>query len=219
VSYDIQTISFVDSLAVESITEVAGASPRALRVVGEGFRSAQRLEVNGYYVDTFTVVNDSLMLVYPGAAFDSIGTADMVIYVLSSSWTRARNTRIVFGPTSHVRKVTGLLKLAQQVLKVLISAPGSNRFSLASGGGLTSMLGASLSPDDKPAIAATVAQAVASTQEQFVAAQTGRRIPADERLMGLSLRGVAFNPVSMEVVAYLRLLSFAGRSVDIPLTL
>jgi phage baseplate assembly protein W len=216
---DIQFISMVDKLAVSSIEEMEGASPRTLRVYGEGLRSAQRVEINDYGVDSFTVASDRQLLVIPGDIFADVEVSRMTALVHSSQLTNTRRVALVFGTTRNTRSIDGIQKLIQQILKVLLSKLGSNRFVPEEGGDLLNLVGEGLSPDGQSQVSAAVSQAISLTSRYILAQQAGTNIPASERLMTLKLNGVVFDTALGEVSAQVRLTTMTGKSVEIPLTL
>lgn len=219
-STDIQFVALVNEFQLLRIEEIADAIPRTLRIVGRGgFNTAQRVLINDYGLDTFTRVSDTVLLVNPPSLFDAVTVGQMKVSVVSGSYTGGR-ARLLFGPTKNVRKVTGLQKLVQQIVKTLLSNVGSNKFSRSDGGGLVQSLGDGMSASGKSKVSALVATAVSSTESQVIAAQTGATgLTASERLLSLSLEGVEFNSAAQEVNATIKLLSYAGKSVSFPLTL
>jgi len=218
---DVQFISLVDELQVLAAVEVPDAEPRAIRLQSRGgFFDAQRVLINDFGVDTFTVVNDNFLLVNPPNQFSTITVAQMDFAVVSGSYTGGRSARLVFGPTKTVRKVEGLQKLVQQVVKTFLSNVGSNKFARNDGGDLLRSLGATLSPEGRAKVTASVSQAVSRTEEQVRAAQLRvRGLPTVERLLSLQLDGVVYLADQFKVEAKVRLVTFAGKAIDIPLTL
>lgn len=220
-SIDVQFISLVDALLVSSAVEVEGASPRTIKLTARsGFADAQRVLINDYGVDSFIVASDTSILVNPPAIFDTLSVSQMNFEVASSSYTGGRSARLIFGPTKNVRKVEGLQKLVQQLVKTLLSRVNSNKFTSGEGGGLLDSLGSSLSSDAQSRITATVSQAVSQTESQVKAAQSGARgLQSSERLLSFTLTGVSFVEDRQEVRATIKLVTYAGKSIDIPLTL
>lgn len=220
-SIDVQFCSLVDSLQVVGVVEIEGADPRTIRLAARsGFQDAQRVLINDYAVDTFTIVNDNYLLVNPPSLFDAVTIGQMSFAVVSGSYTGGKSARVVFGPTKNVRKVSGLQKLVQQVVKTLLSNSNSNKFSRGEGGDLLRTLGTTLSPEAKSRVTAAVSSAVSRTEEQILAAQSqARGLQSAERLMALQLGAVRFITDNLEVQAEIRLVTYAGKSIDIPLTL
>ena len=220
-SSDLLFLSIVDDLDVLSVDEVAGSSPRAVRVQGRGgFRAAQRVDVNGYKVDDFTISSDRVLYMRPGSNLDSVDVADMSVIVYAASWSGQHRVRLLFGLTHRTRAVTGTQKLVQQVVKGILSSSGSNRFAPEEGGSLLRSLGQTLSPDAKGQIAAIVSQAISTTETNILSAQASdTTLTMNERLLRLQLLAVDFLESEMEVAATVRLQTMAGATVDIPLSL
>jgi len=221
VSKDLLCVSIVDDLEIMDVSEVDGSTPRTLRVQGRaGFRTTVRLDINGFRVDTFTVVNDKVILVVPGDNFADMAVSDMAITAYSSQWSGRHRVRLVFGITQHSRSVSGVQKLVQQIVKGILTSSGSNRYAREEGGSLLQGLGQTLSPEAKGQVAALVAQAISVTEANFLSAQASeRRLSTTERLLKLELLGLDFLPAEMEVRATVRLRTMAGATVDLPLTL
>jgi phage baseplate assembly protein W len=218
-SNDIQFISVVDNLEVREVVDLEGAVPRTLRVVGKsGFSSAQRVEINDFGIDTFTVVSDKVILAVPGDLFSEVDVSEMDVVVIAGELTGTRSARLVFGPTKRVRRVSGIQKLVQQVVKSFLSDTGSNRFSPDEGGDVMRLIGQSIDPSSQARIASGLAQAASNTQELYLANQaTAKNLLSTEKLLKFELRGVQFQ--TDRVTAQLGLVTFAGQSIDIPLEL
>jgi phage baseplate assembly protein W len=119
-----------------------------------------------------------------------------------------------------VKKISGFQKLVQQVVKLLLTNAGSNKYNLAEGGDLVRVIGSSLAPSARSRISTAITQAVTTTEEQIVATQAGiRGLPSSERLLSLVFTGVLFDETAGEARATIRVNTFAGRSVTVPLTL
>lgn len=219
-SIDVQICSLVDSLQVLEAVEVVDASPRSIRLrTRSGFRDAQRVYINDYAVDNFNIINDSYIMVYPPTLFAEIPLDEMVFAVTSSSYTGGP-ARVTFGPTKNVRQVDGLQKLVQQVVKTLLSSVGSNKFTVGEGGGLLSSLGTTMSLSARAQVSAAIASSVSRTESQIFAAQGGvLGLQASERLLSLQVGAVNFFEDNLEVRADVRLVTYAGTSINIPLTL
>lgn len=221
-SRDFQFISVVDDLQVVGVEEIADAIPRAIRVIGDrGFNSAQRVEINSFGVDDFIIVSDTLLLVSPpDSVFGAVSADQMRVVVVAGQLTSTRKARLVFGPTRRTRTVEGTQKLIQQVVKEFISDVGSNRFRPGDGGNILRMFGKTLTSAGQTEIAAALSQGASRVQEAFLTRQAlSRKLQPSERLLKFEVSGVQFNAAASEVVAQLRLVTFVGRSFEIPLVL
>tara|TARA_Y100000310_G_scaffold336787_1_gene422280 strand:+ start:475 stop:1137 length:663 start_codon:yes stop_codon:yes gene_type:complete len=220
VSFDIQFISIADDIKVLSATDVENADPRAVRLICDGdVRYAQTVSINGLDITDFSVVSNRTLLAFPGDTFDGTTVAQMTFTIISSRWTSGSRIRLVFTPTLNITKVEGMQKLVQQLLKSMLSNSGSNRFVPSEGGDVLRALGLSLDPNAKAQIAAVLTEAASRTEQHFIAAQAGRALPPSERLLSFQFSKVSFEEDSQQAVAYLRLITYAGQAVSVPLVL
>ena len=219
-SYDIQFLSLADDILVVSASEVEDSSPRAIRLVCDGdVRYTKTVEINGMKTTDFAVASSRTLLVYPGDSFEDTTVAQMALSVISDRWTSSQKVRLVFTPTYTVTKVEGVQKLIQQVIKSVLSNSGSNRFDISEGGNVLRSLGLTLTSDSKAQIATVFSEAASITESQFLAAQSGKKLPPSEKLLSFQLANVSFDPDSQQAVAYLRLVTYAGQAVSVPLVL
>ena len=220
-SIDVQIISLVDEFSVVRQSEIDGADPRTLRIVGRGsFLSAQRVFINDYTVDSFTIVSATVLLVNPPSLFDNTEVQNMKVSVASGEYTGVDRARLIFGPTKNVRAVSGLQKLVQQIVKTLLTTSGTNKFDTAYGGDLLREIGTSFTAEAGPRVSAAVARAVSTTEESMIVSQVNESgLSAEERLLRLTLDSVVFDSASLEVRATVKLVTYAGNTIDIPLTL
>lgn len=219
-SSDLQIISLVDDLQVTSTRLVPGSSPRQLLVRGlGGFAGAQTVQVNDLGVQTFLVLSDrELLVTLPEALGDAVPPFRVI--VLSSSLSNADRVRVVFGPTRTLRTVEGTQKLVQQILKTLISRLGSNKFRPQYGGSLLELLQSSFSAAERVALHAALAQSLDDVEGQVIASQAGvRGLRGDERLLALSLLDVSFDTTASEVRARIKVQTYSGGGMTLPLVL
>ena len=218
---DIQVISLVDDLQVLGASELTGADPRAIQVAGRGgFSSAQRVIINGLGIDSFILVNDYLLIVNPGSQLDDVAVENMDIVVVSSSLTNTRRARLVFGPTKRLSRVSGLQKLIQHIVKMLLTNVGTNKYRTAEGGSLLQLLAFPLTEAGRSRIVASLSQGISAIEDQLTASQAGTPgLDLEERLLSLTLSNVQFLAETQEVEASIRLVTFSGQAVNVPLIL
>ena len=220
-STDIQVISVVDDLQVIGAVELEGAVPRAIQVTGSGgFVNAQRVIVNEFGIDTFVLVSDRVLILEPGPELAGVAVEDMEIVVVSSVLTNTRRARLFFGPTKNLKRVTGVQKLIQIVVKILLTNTNSNKFRMSEGGDLLRLLGFTLTETARSRLVSSLARAISSTEEQLFSSQASATgLGTDERLLSLTLGDVIFLTDTQEIEATIRMVTFAGRTVSVPLVL
>jgi phage baseplate assembly protein W len=89
---------------------------------------------------------------------------------------------------------SGIHKLTQQFVKVLLTTPGTSLFRPDEGGGLQEMVGGAFSREEARVIASRAMLAVNRTTDQVKASQSRRGIPKAERLQTAIIEDVAFDP-------------------------
>lgn len=219
---DLRFIAISDAIQILSTVEVEGTSSRTLKITSTGgMGHANRVYINGLGIDAFTILSRTSLLVTLPSTLSTTDLGEMDISVSSSTLTSTKTpSALGFGTTRSIKSIEGIQKLVQQVVKTLLSNIGSNRFSPSSGGSLVaSMRGLSLSSSATARISSVIQAAVNSTSNTIMAAQVSQKIPADEKLLSLSVNSINFDASSDEVSAGITLLTYAGSNFTIPLAL
>ena len=217
---DLQFIVLSDSLSILSATELTGQSVRTIKIESNGNLSyLKKVEINSFSVTDFTLVTNSIVYVRPPSQFDSVKVNEMDITLFSSQLTDPGTALIDFDFTDTFTSVEGTQKLAQQVLKTLITTSKTNRFNESEGGSLTKVLGGTLNPNESSQVAAAVSRAVSDTKTFYLNNQVSSGLPSNERLLDLTLSSVEFDSTTLEVKAKLRLTTFSGESEVLPIIL
>jgi hypothetical protein len=102
--------------------------------------------------------------------------------------------------------LTGMNKLVQIVLITMITTSGSDKFDNY-GGGLLSLLGKPLNPNNVSAARSDVSVIVNATQAQILAEQTDPDLPTDERLKQIDLVDVTINTDLLEIEMAIRIIN------------
>lgn len=184
---DIQIVRLLDVVAVTAIEEAVGVSPRSVVITGDDFESVEQVLLNGFPSPEFvTYAENKILAQVPGEVVLSSITD---VFILSAKLTLTERSLVEFTFGTRPQKVTGIIKLMQTFLRILIRTPNSNVFHRNIGGGLFRKIGSTIGTGpnrDRAAADATIA--VNRTQEQIVAVQTPiRSIPPSERLLSASI--------------------------------
>lgn len=217
---DLQFVVLSDSLEVLSQKELEGRTQRTLEVKSTGnLNYTKKVVINDLSISDFTLIDRVTLHVRLPDQLSGVGVDEMDIRVFSSTLTEPGSAFVEFDLTDRFTPVEGPQKLAQQVIKTLITTVRTNRFNEAEGGSLTKVLGGTLSPTETAKVAAAVSRAVSDTKAFYVEAQSNTRLPLDERLLNLSLSSVEFNSTALEVTALIRMTTFTGKSELLPIVL
>jgi hypothetical protein len=209
----------VDDYAITSREEivVSKGTPRTilLGARGGGLAGVTRVLVNDVGVDDFSIVSDFEMLVRLPPLLDDASLANMGFIVYGAYATGRHRVRLIHAMTKRPRAVQGQQKLIQQVVRVLLSQVGTNKFDRSAGGNLALELDASLGEGRDPSVA--VAQAADATGAFFKAHQRRSSLPANERLRALAFEGISYE--DSQAVALLRVQDYSGAAYSFPVVL
>jgi len=131
---DLQMIEIRDILAVKRLEIAHGVIPRSVYVRGADLRSAAEVWINEYKSpDIIQIDNQTVLAQVPNA----IGEGPLrSVNVVSSRLTSTKNSRIAFKLGDSTRYISGIERLVQVFLKILLQTPGTDAFSPLLGGGI-----------------------------------------------------------------------------------
>ena len=217
---DLQFVVLSDSLEVLSKTELEGRSTRTIEIKSSGnLNYTKKVVINDFSLTDFTLIDRRTLHVRLPDQLSAVTVSEMDVRVFSSKQTSPGSAFLEFDLTDRFTSVEGSQKLAQQVVKTLITTAKTNRFNEAEGGSLLQVLGGTLSPSQTSKVASSVARAVSDTKSFYLSVQSRSKLPLNERLLDLSLRSVDFNSSTLEVTAVVKMTTFSGKSEILPIVL
>jgi len=178
-----------------------------LRVVGTGFLKAVQVLVNKQN-QPFVILDERTLISTLPASDASIDSIDVILSSRNLSGQSFFN--YMLSPT--LSEVEGPYKLMQQVVKVLLTTPGSDAFSKEVGAGLQRVVATNVDPRNTQAFLAKLVSSVMSAGVRMQAAQMFSSIPSSERLGALEVVNVGFDntdPTAVDLT--LKLTSVDGR--------
>lgn len=177
----------VDRATVRSID--AHGDPPVLHLEGVGFTHAVGVRLNGKIFGGFVLHDDTVLEITVPLELRSapIQSVDVICGDLSPGGDVSLEWAV--GPDV----VSGVHKLVQRWVKLLLTTPGTDSFHPDHGGGLRSVLGAVVDPDEPGPLVACILAAVTRTTDQTVASQNTRRLPPDERLRRVDVLDLSFD--------------------------
>jgi hypothetical protein len=211
VSVDFQVVFPQKAIQLNSVRVVPGASPPTLDVIGQDFRTVDQVTVNGLVSPQVVVLSRTRLLaqVPPGLQVTALSS----VAVTSRDLTIGPKSLIKFqiGPTPS--KVSGILRLVQVFLKMLLTTPGRDIFAPRIGGNALKDLGQTFGEDQGGLIVGDMIIAVSTTQRQLLSIQArDPTIPRDERLLSAVVSNADYNVAESALVVGVTLTSQAGRS-------
>ncbi len=204
---DLQTIVLQDVVAVRRVLDLGG-SPRMLRVDGKDFRSAVEVFVNDLPVDVFVKESaHTLLLEAPEGLSDDLVRS---VLVLSASLTQTESSVIRFRLTPG--KVSGIVRLMQLFVKLLMTTPGTDLYNQESGGGLQALVAIAVPGSRTSEATSRFTQIVGRVRDQITSMQASATgIPADERLASARVISVDFDKTTSTLRGRIFLSTVAGK--------
>lgn len=205
----LEVIKFRDILRVESIPRlIPGAPVTTVELKGEDFNSADVVTINDMLSPAFIIVNKHTIFAELPEHVRQISK----VAVLSSRFTTTGEaSQVVFQVGKKTRSVTGVLKLTQLFIKILLTTPGRDVFDKSIGGGLLDLVGQVTSVSRSDKALAAVAKAVSNTAAQIKRTQLNvSKLPLNERLLSAELIDLRMLKGTDEARARVQITSVAG---------
>lgn len=205
------------SLPIKGKITILSKDPIILAIYGEKFQQARFVFINDIELSTFNIISNSqIQVTVPSTIpLDQIKT----ISVLSELFVLDKTNLIYFDLGNTIKSLTGIQKLVQQFIKLLLQSPGTNLFNKDAGGGLLSMIGKNTDGLVKP-VTSDIVDAVNRTKNYIIAKQSrNKRIPLDERLMDVAVNGISVGSDKVSVSVNLLLTNMTGRSSSASLSI
>jgi hypothetical protein len=166
---------------------------RALDVQGSDFRSIDSVFINDVESPDVIIVSPTELIAQLPPGLQRVPDVQSIM-VLSRQLTLSASSVLRFQIGDTPSSVSGILRLLQLFVKLLISEPGSDIMNKTLGGGLLRPLGATFGTEDGDSIRTNAVVAVDSVSKQIVAIQSRNgTLPRNERLMSAAVLGATFS--------------------------
>ncbi|MFW9801214.1 MAG: hypothetical protein ACFFFC_01060 [Candidatus Thorarchaeota archaeon] len=215
---DFQVIYLLDALRITSVTRVPNMIPRTLEIRGPDFRNVVKIQINDEDAPNFVV--DSKTRIFVQIPDSQEKTIIRSIVVLSSNFTKTESSLVSFEFTNNPKKATGLMKMIQVFILLLLRTPGTDVWYPNSGGGLQKIIGADFSKNKSGNIVAEFSLAIGRTKQQIIAKQASNtRLSPDERLAAANILSAVFNANQTALIGRVELIAQSGRRAAVGLEL
>jgi hypothetical protein len=219
VAIDLQTVFPQSSIPINRTKMVVIGGIRALQIEGTDFRSVDSVFVNDTESPDVVVVSPTQLLAQLPDNLQAVPDVQSVM-VLSRSLTLTASSVLRFRIGNVPSAVSGILRMMQLFVKLLISEPGSDIFNKSLGGGLLRSMGSTFGADDGDSIRTNAVIAVDAVAKQIVALQSrDGTLPRDERLMRASVLNAVFSRQSTSLFLSVELLNQTGVPAQLNLEL
>lgn len=217
-SQDFQVIRLSDVVDVSQIEEAAGVVPRSIILTGPDFSSAEKVIFNGMEAPEFIHYAPTKLLAQVPMALSLSPITD--VFVLSNQLTLTERSLVAFTVGGSPRSTSGIVKLMQNFLRMLLRTGGRNVFTPTSGGGMLRLVGSTISMDGRDLVASDAAVAVSRTRQYIIGVQSryGKSIPPDERLLNAEIVSLNMDPQNGAIYISISITTHAGRRAISTLT-
>jgi hypothetical protein len=210
-AFDIQVVRLLDVLPITGVAEAVGVVPRSVILTGDDFSSVEEVLLNGIPSPEFVAFQKTKIVAQVPPEIVAAAITD--VFVLSSKLTLTQRSVVEFTYGTRPQTVTGILKLMQTFIRLLIRSPGSNVFHRRSGGGLFKKIGATIGAGtNRDRAAAEAAVSVNLTRQHIISVQTPlREIAPSERLLSANIVSLDSDPQNGALSMSVELLSHSGQ--------
>ena len=217
---DIQFITLADKVIVDSVEDKGATITLSVRPTSLYISSIEVTDSQiGLVVIPFsdiTILSETTLRFKKPAALASSNFSVALYSFVTTVVTNSDRAQLIFNPTSRVVSTSGTQKLLQQIVKVLLTNSGTNRYHVEEGGDIMSFLGETST--EAEALLAPVADAVQRTKEFIIQQQLAKSIPSSERLLSLEIADYTISGDGYLEIK-IRVQTLSGESVNIPLSI
>jgi hypothetical protein len=179
---DLQTVYIRDLVSVSNI-DLVSSDPQVIRILGEDFSSVDTVEINNIEVE-FTSVSTSEILVTLPESLKRVKIRS--INVFSNEITVTPTSFFRFALGSDPRLVAGEMKLLMQVIKVMMTTPGTDLGDQTLGGGFQKWPGMRVDFTNPHSLISKTTLMLNNVASQILQRQSTLNLPRDERLAWIS---------------------------------
>jgi hypothetical protein len=207
-AFDIQFTYPQQIIKVSSVMLLETDIP-TMEIVGDDFSAVDEVLLNDVPSPAVVVLSRTkLTAVIP----DSVRKQQVVnVVVVSYRAVYTQKSIVSFRMGGVNRKTSGINRLVQLFLKVLLTTPGSDIFNPSVGGGALRSVGRTFSKDNSGSIVSDFIISVDTTAKQLIAIQARQpRLPRDECLLSARVLTARFDTAQTALVVSVELTSQAG---------
>ena len=207
---DLQVVFPQETVAVTGVRNLPGSTPRSIEITGDDFTAIDLVEINEFEVPGYQVVSRTKIIAELPS--DVLASQVRSVTVLSRRLVLTARSVLRLRMSQMPSKTSGILRLTQLFLKVLLTTPGSDIFDKELGGGALKNLGSTYSRSRAGSLVNDMSISVQTTQKQITAIQARQaNIPADERLADAHLISASFSPRESALLVSISLTNQTGQ--------
>lgn len=207
---DLQIIEIRDLLTVKRFKIAQGVVPRSIEVFGIDLRSVREVRINETRSPSVVVISNNRLLAQVPEQIVAIRS----LVAISNKLTNTKRSMIQFKLGDTTSFTSGLERLVQVFLKILLQTPGTDAFNPLLGGGVLAAAGKlSQNPSNASSVAADVSQGVDRTRKQLIAIQAhDPALAVSEKLLYARLLDAHFTPQEQVLACQMDIANHAMKS-------
>lgn len=206
---DLQTIEALAVVPLDQVQIIPDSVPVSLQIRGGPFVALDAVLINNIASPSFIQVNDREIWAQVPSGMEG---STVSVAVLSQNLLNADHVQLRFRLGKQTRKISGLARLVQMFVRILLMSPGTNLLNPALGGGLLRALRSSYNPNQLQGLQTEVYLAVQRASEQLMTLQAREvRTPRDERILSAKVLGCGVAQATGQLALDLELLSQTGK--------
>ena len=209
---DLQCVFPQTVIPLTNVKILQGAAlPRSLDITGKDFTSIAQVLINDVASPSVVVLSKTRLLAQVPLLLANATLTSVT--VVSNQLTVSPRSLIKFAIPPVASKVSGVLRLMQLFLKILLTAPGQDIFAPRVGGNALAPLAMTYGEGAASGIISSIILSVTQTQRQVIYIQAqDPTIPPAERLLSANVTNAEFNYEEGALIASISIISQAGTS-------
>jgi len=198
---------------LNSVRLVKNFTPPLLEIRSKKFGTVDAVFINDVQSPNFVLVDRYTLY----AEIPSIVVKQTLgsVKVVANEPSFAESNYVRFRISDMPRGVSGIDRLAQLFLKLLLTTPGTDIFNQGLGGGVLKMIGKSTGAGQGGEVIADFTIAVERVAGQIRTMQAKKRLPPDEKLLSAKVIGARFDRGQSMLLVSLNLTSQAGNTIPL----
>lgn len=179
---DFQVVYPQQVIPLTAVRELSLYEPRALDIRGTDFGAVDEVEINDHASPNWTVIGRQRIL----AQVPTVEAAKEIysVSVISNRLTFTKESVLKFRVGTTPGRVTGMMRLIQLFVKILLTTPGTDIWAPRLGGGMLDKIGGHSNKDEGKGLVGDVAISVDTTTKQILSLQAQEgNLPPTERLL------------------------------------
>lgn len=196
---DIRVIQLTDVLPITKIESTSLETP-SLKLTGSGFLTAMSVIINNVKSPDFAILSDTVIICEVPKLNNKI--TNIVVQGRNALNTK-RDAILNIGLSDSIGITSGLSKLVQSFVKILLTRKGTSIYNPEMGTRFRDLMGININDTEvlEPLITQTINDA-----ERYIVDTQSSKLPPDERLLKVEITNIAYSlkeqSVSVSVMIY-----------------